>query len=506
LKKRTALFFLMVILAATSRPSFGFNAQIGDDFKVKLKGELMYAAKFRMEHPDPELVGQSMGNSNFEKYDMVNDRASLTLEMDSAYKRLSVYLRGEAFYDAVYNDDDVFSQESMDYAAYDLLATDAYLQGDFNALTFRIGKQIVEWGESILPAYMVVNSISPPDLDKISRAGYTSRDYKVPSFMVWTSYEVTPTLALEGVWAPQYEPRDSFPVVGTWGSFADYIGYGALPDFNGIAIVDERPETIYETKQFGFAAQKLFTGLDNFELGLYYFHHLARAPKFTINLLEQALTMEYPEMDMFGASFSQAIEKFNLFLQLGGELAYRPNNAIQKNWLLSEEEADLLNLLAIINGDEPTSAEGDNLGPFGGYDEGGVVAWEVSGMRLFSDVLPFTPWTFSLAALFELSGEIIQDYKEGLYANPKSQSFYLLQLPFSTPDMIDNTNMEFLLQFQGNLHKEKRSNQQISFQIKAKYGNSLQGEAGYQLKLGKPEENGMTDRDDLYFKISYFFQ
>ncbi len=81
---------------------------------------------------------------------------------------------------------------------------------------------------------------------------------------------------------------------------------------------------------------------------------------------------------------------------------------------LQVEEADLLNLLAMINGDESTNAAGDNQGPVGGFDEGGVLAWEISGMRLFSDVLSFTPWTFSLATLFEVSGEIILDYKEGL--------------------------------------------------------------------------------------------
>ena len=496
----------MVILATTPRISFGFNAQLGNDFNVKLKGELMYAAKFRMEHPDPVLVGQSTGNSNFEKYDMVHDRSSLTLEMDSAYKRLSVYLRGEAFYDAVYNDDNVFSQETMDYAAYDLLATDAYLQGDFGALSFRIGKQIVEWGESVLPAFAVVNVISPMNLDKISKAGYTSRDYKVSSFIAMTSYEVTPTLVFEGLWAPQYEPRDSFPVVGTWGSFTDLLGYGALTESQGLTIDDQRPETIYETKQFGFSGRKVFTGLNNLELGLYYFHHLDREPKMTISLLDQKLTLQYEEMDMYGASFSQAIESFNLFLQLGGELAYRPNDAIQKNWLLTQEEADLLNFLAILEGLEPTNAAGDNQGGIGGFDEGGVLAWEVSGMRLFSDVLPFTPWTFSMMALFELSGEVILDYKEGLYSSPKSQSYYLLQLPFSTPDMFDNTNMEYLIQFQGYMHKEARSSQQVSFQIKAKYGNSLEGQAGYQLKLGSPEENVLTDRDDLYFKITYYFQ
>ncbi len=509
MKIKMSVVFFIVILIASSGSSLAYDYSLGNHVGFKMKGELVYAAKLRMEDPDPELKTGSSGNYNFEKYDIVNDKGTVRLTFEGMTNYFTLYARGEAFYDAVFNDKDVFNEVTREYANARVDLMEGYLEGNFSSFTFRLGKQIVTWGESVFPQCMVINCLNLMSLDKIYSAGYSSQDYQVPSLMAWVTYEPTPTIAVDAIYSPEFDPMTSYPVVGTWGSFMDIIGYGSEDaEILGAKVSDmislDVPESS-DAQEYGFSVRKVFPNFNEFELGLYYFHHYDRYGTFSVPETLVPISVTWEEVDMYGLSFSQAIDAFDLFLQVGGEFAYRPNDILQKNWKPGSD------ILPLFNASFDTSyAEGDvvsigGLSP-GGFERGGTLSWALSGGRAFSNVLPFTPWTFSLSSIGELSGEYIMDYDADIHSDPQSTCFYLLQLPFTTSDMIDNFKLEYLLQAQGNLHNEKISSHTFTFQVKAKYGNSLEGLVAYALRIGDPEENNITDRNDLTFKVTYSFQ
>ena len=93
-----------------------------------------------------------------------------------------------------------------------------------------------------------------------------------------------------------------------------------------------------DKQQYGGAGRLVLPALNYVELGLYYYHYLARFPLMNLQMGGApfpVLTLQYPETDMIGASFTHAIQAYDLNLQVNGELAYRPNEPLQKNSALS---------------------------------------------------------------------------------------------------------------------------------------------------------------------------
>ncbi len=503
------LMLCVCFLVAVSQIAFGRNFNFGSGVNIDLDGEYNYVAKFRTEEPASELVDLSSGNSNFEKFDMVNDRGTALIKMMVNGSFWTLYTKAEAFYDTVYNDDEIYNQETIEHAGAKIDLPEYYFELRYRTLTFRVGKQIVMWGDSFQPIMAVgVNCVSMYNGTRAGSPFYDPRDWQEPALMAWGSYEATELVSIEAAYSVDFDPRKKFPVVGTFGSFLDVFGYGADSTLDL-----RRPEEMEDMQQYGFSIRKTFPAFNDFELGLYYFHHFDTVGIMTLDFFSttpQTPFVTFDEIDMFGLSFTQAVDAFDLFLQVAGEIAYRPNDAIQKNKILTQEDAELLNMSALLEGDSsnPYSAgQTFFMDSVGGGESGETLSWGLNTQRLFSDALPFLPWSFNFTPLFEIYGKFILDYQDGLYTNPQNTMYYTAVLPFSTTEMFDNFKMDYLFKVNGNLHKEANSSHTLGLSIIAKYGNSIVGQLGYNVNIGDPDESAIstTDRDSLTFKAAYYF-
>jgi hypothetical protein len=204
--------------------------------------------------------------------------------------------------------------------------------------------------------------------------------------------------------------------------------------------------------------------------------------------------IEWPELDLVGISFSQAIQNWGLNLQVGGEITYRPNEPLQ---------------LETVNSPFIASASGLENG-LGGYERSNTLSWDINAMRFFFDIFDFTPYTFSLTPLVEFYGRINLDYDEAtMYADPQFTAYYVVQLPLSTSDMIDNTRIDLSFSSQGGMHSALNRVHSMSFTAGAKYGDSWEVLFGYNLAVGNldqdPQGQWMWDRDNFVFKLTYYF-
>ncbi len=495
---RMRIFLLIgAILAADPQIALGYDFTIGKHIDILLKGDLTYTLRTRAEKRDPELASLASGDSNFEKGDIVNNKVIGRWELQGNTSHFTLFGRGELFYDDVFNDDR-FSWETRRHAEYNFYdGMEYYLEGRFGTFRFRAGRQVVNWGESIAPVFAVaVNTISPFFGSKVAAAGYTFRDYQVPTHLLWLNYEATPTISLEAVWQPDFDPRYAMPVVGTYGSFSDAFGFGQ----DG-SVDDRRPKRFKDQQQGGVALPKVFPSLANLELGLYYYHHLDRSPSLNFDLKTMSRPVAtYEEINMYGLSFSQRIEAWDLGLQLNGELAYRPNDTLQRDLIV------LSPFLAHQLGLRP----GDSLGPIGGFERGKTLNWVLGGSRLFSDVLRFTPWVFTLTSFFEFYGSVNLDYdEEENFSDPNDTYYYFVSLPLSSADLIDNSTVTLGFDATGNLHQEQRSLHRLSGSLKLKYGDHIEALVGYDWILGRPKENvgpnNLSDRDQFTFTLTWYF-
>jgi Protein of unknown function (DUF1302) len=495
--KTCAVLFLGFIAFALPQTCFGYEFHIADKIDMTVKGELTYALRVRAEHRDWDLFLRepSSGDANFEKGDLTNNLVIGRYEVQAFYSNFSLFVRGDAFYDDVFNDDR-FGSEQKEHAMYNFDdSLEYFLEGRFSSFSFRVGRQVVNWGESVAPIYAVaVNTVSPFFGQRVAAAGYTARDYQVPSLMVWANYEATPTLSIEGIWNPDFEPRLGLPVVGTFQSFTDALGWGQ----DG-SIDDRRPTGFEDQQQGGMAIRKTFPTLKYFELGLYYYHHLVRFPGLSFDLLTDAKPIAtYPGIDMFGISFAQGIDA--LEVQIQGELAYRPNDVIQK--LIGEDD--------LPPGISPGLKDKLVGQAIGGFKQGNTLNWVFGGSRLFSDVLDFTPWVFSLYNLFEFYGQWIIDYEESEnFQKAQNQCYYYGLVSLTTADLIDNTTLSLGVSATGNLHESQRSLQRFSYTLSAKYGDRFQALVGFDMPIGAADENmgpnNMYDRDVFTFTLTWYF-
>lgn len=489
---------LLAITVCFAGMADAYDWPLGQWGNVNVRGEMTYALKVRTEHPSPRFVDPrspyySAGDAAFGKGDLANNNLIGIGEVLVESEHVSFFGRVLGVLDFVYFDEDKFNAEIREHAAYNITdGLEFYLEGRNGGLRTRWGRQIIQWGESTAPIWAPgVNVVSPFFVQRVNSAGYTFRSWQVPTYMGWVSYESPKGGSIELVWQPDFDPRFFMPVAGTYQSPADLFGFGVESDF----VEDLRPKDWADQQQFGGAIRVVVTRLNMLELGFYYFHYRSRWPM--LNLPREfppKIYIEYPELDMIGMSFSQAVQAGGLNVQVGGELAYRPNEPLQLECVQSP-------FMASVSGLEKGVA---------GYEKSHTLSWDINWMKIMSDVLDFTPWTVQVTPLVEFYGKIRLD-EDGsrMFMDPRFTAYYTLQVPFSTSDMIENTRVDLSLSAMGGLHKGKNRVHMLSFSAGGKYGDRWEVLFGYNLTLGNPIQDPqgqwMWDRDNFVFKVTYYF-
>jgi hypothetical protein len=479
---------LMTIAALFPVSANAYDFYFGDSAYLELKGDLTYSVKYRVENPDSDLKKDSKGNSNFDKGDLVNNKVIGKMEafFDAPY--VSLFGRFEGFYDDVYGDDDLYPEgtdisDANDHAEQSLEALEYYIDLHSDRTTLRVGKQIVEWGELAAPVFAPgVNVMNMYDGTRVGAAGYTIRDYKVPATSAWMIVEVSENLSLEAVYSQDFEPRSIVPVVGTFASFVDQLGFGGPT-----LLEDKRPRSAKDQEQYGGAIKTSFPSFGNLELGLYYAHYLNSFPM--MDAFNDQMT--YEEIDMYGFTLSRVIKEWQVY----GEFSYRPNQAAQ------------IALGGLFGG-----------APIGGFEDVRTLNWGVGGMKINSDFFPAMPFTVTFTPLIEVYGGINLDHddldgNDSMAFNvPEHTAYYLASFDFSSSDMIDNTTFTWNSAFTGALHSKENSFHSIGNTLRARIGNNLELMLGYDIKLGNTKKAGLNDypggipdRDALSLGITWYF-
>jgi len=201
---------------------------------------LAYGVGARLDDADNELVAianggkaananKDDGNLNY-KDGIMSNAVRLNADLTLAWQNFGAYVRGFAFYDYE-NDHEQRARTPLSSGAKDINGKDAdlldsYLSAHFSVrgipLFFRLGDQVVNWGESNF-VRGGIDVINPFDLAALNQPAVPARDLLIPQGMFWGAANITENIALEGYY--QYEwKRVGLPPLGTYFSANDLLG------------------------------------------------------------------------------------------------------------------------------------------------------------------------------------------------------------------------------------------------------------------------------------------
>lgn len=374
----------IAVAASVSTPVDAFQFYLGD-VEASLDTTLTAGASWRMEDPNPRLVGlgnggtggsinSDDGNLNFEKGDTYSKLVKGSTDFLLQGEQFGAFVRGRYWYDFELKDEsmatDSLGQQRQLSPDGDRNASggeilDAYIFGDFwfgdVPLNVRLGKQVVSWGES---TFIIngINVINPIDVGAIRAPGAELKDALLPVNMLYGSLGLTENVTIEGFVQLEYE-KTRIEDCGTFFSTVDYVADGCGPvyalnnfseDYNkqGLGfptavtrLADDEPD---DTDQFGVAVRWYAPELNETEFGLYFIQYHSRFPLVSGRVADDTNNdgqisttesldpvtgaryfVEYPEqIKLTGLSFNTTIIGG---ISLGGEYSFKQDVPVQLN-------------------------------------------------------------------------------------------------------------------------------------------------------------------------------
>ncbi len=361
--------------ASMSTPASAFQFYMGD-VEASLDTTLSAGSSWRMEDPEPELIGQGNGgeggsvnsddgNLNFEKGDAYSTIIKGNTDFLASYEDWGVFARAKYWYDFELRDDDQRYSLSDDGKnnASGAEILDAYIWRDFwlgdTPLNVRIGKQVVSWGESTF-IFNGINVVNPVDIGAIRAPGAEIKEALLPVNMVYGSLGLTENITVEAFVQLDYE-RSRIDDCGTFFSSVDYVADGCGPVYalNSINQEDNQISGTYlprtadrdakDNDQFGIAMRWFVPELNETEFGFYFIQYHSRLPTVggrtavdsnsdgVIDTVGEGLDpdtgaayfIEYPEqIKLYGISFNTTGPGG---ISIGGEYSFKQDAPVQLN-------------------------------------------------------------------------------------------------------------------------------------------------------------------------------
>ena len=321
-------------------------------------------------------VNNDDGNLNYpDGGDLISHTIKFTSELDLRWgNNFGAFTRFTGFYDIENEGKDFLSDAADERVGSDIRLLDLYVWGSHEVgdryLNWRLGRQVVSWGEStfIQGGINVINSV---DVSKLRVAGAELKEAFEGVNMLWGTIDLTPTLSLEALYMFEYRrviPDPAGAYFGTndlatpGGSYV-MLGFGAVPQpvinpdlFDtvclqgnlgasdsplppelvgaGCAAAVPRADSRFpkDSGQFGVALRWFVESLNSTEFGFYFLNYHSRLPLISgTAITTQAPSSgryftEYPEdIQLWGASFNSNIGTW----ALSGEVSYRPKVPLQ---------------------------------------------------------------------------------------------------------------------------------------------------------------------------------
>lgn len=322
-------------------------------------------------------VNNDDGNRNYPNAgDMVAHTAKFTSELDINRGNMGLFTRFTGFYDFENVDKDFLPKVADERVGKDVRLLDLYIWAEHEVgdrfLNWRLGRQVVSWGESTF-IQGGINVINPVDVSRLRVAGAELKEAFEGVNMLWGNIDLTPSLSLEALY--MFEHREIIPDpvgvffstddIGTPGASYVMLGFGApdQPVINpdlfhevctqgnyaasdsplpvelvaagcGAAVGRVEGPGTSDQGQYGLSLRWFVEALNSTEIGFYFLNYHSRLPVLsgvaitTPSPSSGQYYTEYPEdIQLYGLSFNSNIGTW----ALSGEVSYRPNLPLQQD-------------------------------------------------------------------------------------------------------------------------------------------------------------------------------
>ena len=216
----------------------------------------------------PGSFGPNADNNeqNFDKGDLVAATAKLTTDWSFDIGPISFFARSLWYFDGVYND---FTEKrfdatlqptrldwdgpSMEVHGNDIRILDAYASGWLlfigdRELSVKVGKQVLNWGESALLLLNSLNTINPVSQPRLVTPGFDLKELSIPVGMVYLQTDLTLNTSIEAFYQYEWTPLET-AVPGHWNATNDLVSPGATYAMLSFAKAPEDPLGLYQPNQ-----------------------------------------------------------------------------------------------------------------------------------------------------------------------------------------------------------------------------------------------------------------
>ncbi len=256
-ERRFVVLLAMMVLPSTLYAGI-FRTKDLFGSEVNLQGiynfDIAYGARYRLDDRDPALIAQISGGSNlqnsllddgnlnYDQHQFVSNMVRATGELTLRLGAFGAYVRGYAFYDYENDRGDRARTELSSLAdeqvSRDARFLDAYLSAHFTVgglpVQFRVGDQVVAWGQSTFFSTSGVNVINPLNIPLVQQPTATPEDLRLPVGLVWGAIHLTPLISLEAFYQYSWDST-IIPAKGTYLSGADLVPGVNTAQFTGTA-------------------------------------------------------------------------------------------------------------------------------------------------------------------------------------------------------------------------------------------------------------------------------
>lgn len=361
-------------LALPSAQALGFE---GDDWSLRVDSKFSVGAAWRVQDRDPDNIGISNGgnaystngddgNLAFDKGDLLASVAKLTSDATFSYGNYGLFVRGSYLYNDTLDHKTYFNRANYgqpgkeapaseyddktravrDRLGNDADLLDAYVYGSNTiagrTLSYKIGRQILNWGESTL-VLNGLNSLVSADANQLRVPGYDINEVLKPVAMVFAGIDLVENVSIEGFYQLEWRRTDP-DADGSPFSTNDFVGIGGtranlsfgIPGENDIGSsvprIDDR--TPGGSGQYGAALRFFIPQFNGVDLALYATNYHSRLPMISGHSGSEPLRpfgsdyfIEYPKnIHMYGLSFNSTLP-WGLALQ--GEYSYKDGQPLQ---------------------------------------------------------------------------------------------------------------------------------------------------------------------------------
>ena len=365
------VFAVMSIFGSAEAMNFTLN----DDTKIDCDVTLSWASGWRAKDRDmdtkamnPDIGANSDdGGWNFDQWDMINNRLNAIADIDVQYKNMGIFLRPRVFYDFVYMRDnsnpgpyqgvgnpDDFHNTNNNYAAgtisepdkfdsgvRDIMGTEAglldwFFYTNFSVadrwVDFRIGQQVLAWGEQLYLSGGVASAMSYADLTAANLPGVELKEIYMPSESVSVRMDVLNNLSMAAFYQWEWEPL-ILNEAGSFFSDSDVVDEaGHLLFYGPFQLPRVADDDAKDDGQYGLSLILRVPALAETEFGFYYINYHEKSP--LLQFVPNPVIPIYPGSYYFTYAedvklYGMSVSTFVGDVSLSGEYTYRHNYPIE---------------------------------------------------------------------------------------------------------------------------------------------------------------------------------